>query len=122
MKKKLIKKGLRYDEGKPRMDLIPPELLFAIAEVLTYGAEKYAPRNWERGMIWGKEVYAPLIRHLEKWKKGEERDEESGLTHLAHAACNIAFLVALTQRQLGIDDRKIDWVEYGFYGDSGKAK
>lgn len=34
--------GLKYDSGKPRLDLVPPEAVMALGYVLTYGAEKYA--------------------------------------------------------------------------------
>ena len=51
--------GRKDDTAKPRMDLIPPELLEGVADVLTYGAAKYAPRNWEHGMAWGR-VFAAL--------------------------------------------------------------
>ena len=42
--------GMKYDSGKPRYDLLPPELLEEAAKVLTFGAQKYEPRNWEAGM------------------------------------------------------------------------
>ena len=34
-------KGMKFDEGKLRFDLIPPEIELYLAEVLTYGANKY---------------------------------------------------------------------------------
>ena len=36
--------------GKLRMDLTPPEWEVALADVMTQGAKKYEPRNWEKGM------------------------------------------------------------------------
>jgi len=96
--------GLRHDEGKPRMDLLPPDALFAIAEVLTHGAEKYSDRNWEKGMRWGK-AFAPIFRHLFKFWLGRDRDKESGLLHLAHAAYSVIFLLTYQLRGIGTDDR-----------------
>jgi hypothetical protein len=96
--------GRKDDGGKPRMDLVPPELLFGVAEVLTYGAAKYAPRNWERGMSWGR-VFGAMMRHMWAWWRGERVDAESGLPHLHHAGCCIAFLMAYEARQIGVDDR-----------------
>ncbi len=61
-------------------------------------------RNWEKGMDWHK-LYAPIQRHLWKWWQGEELDEESGLHHLAHAACDILMLQATVFRNTGTDDR-----------------
>ena len=43
-------KGLRFNDGKSRYDLITPFALEQLAKVLTKGAEKYAERNWELGM------------------------------------------------------------------------
>ena len=96
--------GRKDDGGKARHDLIPPELPEAIAAVLTFGASKYGERNWEKGMSWGR-PYAALMRHMLAWWRGEKVDTETGMSHLWHAGCCIAFLIAFEQRQKGIDDR-----------------
>ena len=88
-------RGLKYDVGKPRLDLIPPEAVIAIGHVLTYGAEKYAPNSW-RG-VEPERYVAALMRHLMAHQLGERRDPESGMLHLWHVATNAAFLVALEQ-------------------------
>ena len=98
--------GLRKNEGKPPLELVPPEAIWAIARVLRHGAEKYAARNWERGMNWTI-CYACAMRHLLKWMEGQPVDEESGLSHLDHALTNLAFLVAYERRQAGTDDRPV---------------
>ena len=41
--------GVKHDSGKLRMDLVPPEAIKAMADVLTSGAAKYGDRNWEKG-------------------------------------------------------------------------
>lgn len=96
--------GRKDDQGKPRMDLLPPELMVAVAHVLTFGAAKYSERNWEKGMAWGR-PYAALWRHMLAWWEGEECDPETGMSHLWHAGCCIAFLIAFEQRGIGTDDR-----------------
>lgn len=106
--------GVKYDGGKVRMDLLPPELIFAVAEILTFGAAKYADRNWEKGMKWGK-VFAALMRHMWAWWGGKtttktnflfgDLDLETARSHLWHAACCIAFLIAYEERGIGEDDR-----------------
>lgn len=96
--------GRKDDGGKPRYDLIPPEMLEGVAAVLTYGAAKYEPRNWERGMAWGR-VFGALMRHMWAWWRGQSHDPESGLPHLSHAACCVAFLMAFESRRVGDDDR-----------------
>jgi hypothetical protein len=99
-----LKEGRKDDSSKVRYDLIPPELLEATAQVLTFGAAKYNARNWEHGMAWGR-PFGALMRHMWAWWRGEEKDPETGYSHLWHAACCIAFLVAYEQRNIGTDDR-----------------
>lgn len=97
--------GIKADTGKTRMDLIPPELFEGVGAILTFGAKKYGERNWELGMSWGR-VYGALLRHLTAWQKGENLDPETGKSHLWHAGCCIAFLIAYEARGIGTDDRK----------------
>lgn len=96
--------GLRSDAGKNRLDLIPPEWIEGIGEVLTFGANKYDDRNWEKGMKWGR-TFAPLMRHGWKFWRGEQKDEESNLHHMLHVAVNALFLYTYDKHELGEDDR-----------------
>lgn len=104
MNKSLSTEGVKFDEGKTPFELLPPELLFGVSEVLEFGAKKYAARNWELGMSWGR-VFGALMRHMWKWWGGESTDQETGMSHLWHAGCCIAFLIAYEQRGVGTDDR-----------------
>lgn len=98
--------GLRYNNEKLRYDLLPTDATQELVKVLTYGAKKYAARNWERGQAWSV-PYASLMRHLQSWHAGEDTDPESGLLHLAHAACNVAFLLSYHLRGMtALDDRE----------------
>ncbi len=99
-------KGLRYDDNKPRYDLIPPEAMDELALLYTIGAKKYAERNWERGMNWGK-VFGSLMRHAWKWMRGQEYDEETGVHHMIHVAWNAIALYIYYVRKIGLDDRNI---------------
>lgn len=71
--------------GKIRYDLIPVTPLRQIADVYTFGCQKYSDENWRKGLPW-KDCYAALLRHEEAARGGEWINEESGLPHLAHAA------------------------------------
>lgn len=102
----LSKGGVKYDQGKTRLDLFPPDALFAISEVLTFGANKYKDRNWEAGMNWSR-PFGALMRHMWAWWKGEGHDPETGMSHLWHAGCCIIFLIAYEMRGIGADDRHI---------------
>jgi hypothetical protein len=101
--------GNKFDQGKPRMDLLPPEALTAVADVLGYGAAKYAAQNWRQGIAHSRMV-AALLRHLMAYQMGQNTDPESGLPHLAHMACNALMLLTSAQTGLGTDDR---WTSTG---------
>jgi hypothetical protein len=94
----------RFDEGKVRHDLIPAWAIEKIAEVYTYGAQKYDDNNWWKGMKWWK-VSGPLERHYNKWKRGRIQDEESNCYHLAMVAWNAIALMCYQKNKLGIDTR-----------------
>ena len=97
--------GEKYDEGKPRYDLVPPDAFEEIVKVLTFGASKYADRNWEKGISYGR-VFGAAMRHLWSWWRHDDIDAETGLSHLAHAGCCILFLLAFEQRNMDhCDDR-----------------
>jgi hypothetical protein len=85
--------GLKYDAGKLRYSLVPTEALRGLAEVLTFGAEKYEPNSWQEVENAEERYLDALIRHIEAYRSGEALDQESGLHHLKHAACNVAFLI-----------------------------
>lgn len=100
----IAREGHKDDKDKPRMDLIPPEALFALGEVLSHGAKIYDERNWEKGMKWGR-VFGALMRHAWKWARRETYDPDSGLPHTYHILACAAFLVAYESRGVGEDDR-----------------
>lgn len=102
-------KGLRYNSGKLRYDLIHPWAHEQLAKVLTLGANKYAERNWEKGMSWSN-VIASLKRHLAAIESGEDYDIESGLLHAAHVACNAHFLTAYYKIYQQGDDRPVSYL------------
>lgn len=98
--------GYRNDELKPRWDLLPSDALEAVVMVLTAGARKYEPRNWEKGMNWSR-CFASIMRHAWAWWRGENRDPESGISHMAHVACNAMFLCSYEERGMKMyDDRE----------------
>ncbi len=82
--------GKKFDSGKLRWDLLMWDVLQDLAKVITYGAEKYTPNNWQKNPMW--KYKAAYMRHYVAWLLGEENDQESGLHHLAHAMCNLMFL------------------------------
>ena len=84
----------KADGGKNRLDLLPFAALEEVGKVLTFGAGKYAPHNWRKCDSQSRYLAAGL-RHLFAWGRGEDTDPETGLSHVAHAACCCLFLLGL---------------------------
>lgn len=99
-----LEHGFKADAGKLPYHLLPPDAVEEILKVLEFGANKYAPRNWEKGMAWSR-PFSALMRHMWAWWRGENADPETGLSHLAHAGCCILFLLGYELRKIGEDDR-----------------
>lgn len=68
--------------GKPRSD----------------GSKGYGENNWELVAGARRRYYDAVFRHLTEWYEGRGADPESGLHPLAHALCDVAFLLALDLR------------------------
>lgn len=103
--------GKKFDTGKPRMSLIPNLALKEIAKVLTFGAKKYDSHNWRKGLNYSR-VMDALLRHLGEFMDGENLDPETGLSHIAHAACNAIFLLTfILEERTDLDDRFLRKVE-----------
>ena len=91
----------KHDHGKDRWDLLDLEVIGWIVKVLTYGAKKYSANSWQT-VPEAKERYrAALFRHLEAHFRGEQFDEESKLPHIAHAFCNMYFLLWFSLKGVG---------------------
>ncbi len=97
-----LKVGVKFDENKLRMDLIPPEAIEALALTLTKGAQKYGDRNWEKG-IDPNRCIAALMRHLMRHMAGEEFDPDSGQPHMDHVLTNAVFVVTYQRREADVD-------------------
>ena len=98
-----MKTGTKFDLGKPRMDLIPVAPLTALAKLYQTGAQKYADRNWEKGMLYSR-LYAALLRHIFAFWNGEDYDPE-GQHHLDSVTFCAFALREYQFRETGKDDR-----------------
>lgn len=87
----------KADAGKPRLTLVPTSLTWAVALIREYGTRKYKdPENWRQ--IEPQRYRDAMYRHWLAYLEGERLDPESGLPHLWHCACNLAFLIELETR------------------------
>ena len=96
--------GLKFDLGKPRLELVSRQALEGLAMVLGFGAKKYAAHNWRGGIEYSRLIGAAL-RHIEAFNDGEDLDPESTLSHIDHAQCCLMFLSDQIKRGTGLDDR-----------------
>jgi hypothetical protein len=83
----------KKDNAKVRMELIDPDYMIGVAQVLTFGAEKYEPYNWQKATDEDIErIKGAMLRHQMAYMKGEQKDPETGLNHMYHVGCNAMFL------------------------------
>lgn len=96
--------GIKHDNEKPMMDLLPMAALTEVGKVLTEGAKKYASHNWRQGFKYSR-LQAALLRHYTAFSEGEDHDPETKLLHLAHLTCCALFLLEHQLKGYGEDDR-----------------
>ena len=87
--------AIKADSGKPRISLVPMDILTAIARVREYGVSKYNEKeSWMD--VDSSRYNDAMLRHMIQYINNPDSvDEESGLPHLWHIACNVAFLIAI---------------------------
>ncbi len=96
--------GTKDDWAKVPLQLLPFTALTEVGKVLAFGAQKYSAHNWRHGMSWTRPLGA-CLRHLFAWLRGESKDPETGLSHLAHATCMLLFALEYETLGVGKDDR-----------------
>lgn len=97
-------KGKKFDVGKPELSLLPKEALEEISKVLSFGASKYGRNNWKKGIEYTRLLDASL-RHLYAYSEKQDNDPESGISHVAHAACNLLFILWQEAHKKEMDNR-----------------
>lgn len=110
--------ALRYDTGKDPWCLLPFDGLRELVGHYKRGADKYARRNWEKGMAYSR-CFDSLMRHLTAWWAGEEWDieyDENGVEiyrarHLTAVVWNSMALLVYSLRGIGTDDRPVSRAE-----------
>lgn len=86
----MTKQANRYNTNKLRWSLVDFPSLGEMVRVLEFGAEKYAPNNWKKGLN-RDEILESIQRHLVELNSDQELDEESKLHHMGHVMCNAMF-------------------------------
>lgn len=99
-----INQATKSDQNKAPIDLIDSEFILGIADVLAFGAKKYAAYNWRKGIALSR-LYAAAQRHLLAYNNNEDNDSESSLDHIYHAACCLMFIAWTKKHKPELDDR-----------------
>lgn len=100
----------KFDTGKASMTLLYKSFKESVAKVRMLGVKKYGHREDWRS-VERVRYYDAAMRHLDQAMeaeiegKGNMIDEESGETHLAHAACCLMFLIEgnIKNKQKSVD-------------------
>ena len=100
----------KHDAGKLDLTKVPRQIIWDIAEVRRYGIKKYTdPENWRNVSL--ERYRAALFRHLLAYLDNpKSKDEESGIEHYKHVACNIAFICELEK-----EDNEEEEIEINIY-------
>jgi hypothetical protein len=102
---KSVKTAIKHDSKKNRLELIPVSGIEGIGRAMTFGATKYAAHNWANGFDYSR-LCGSAMRHLLAWMSGQDKDPESGLSHLDHLGACVVILIAHETEGLGNDDRR----------------
>lgn len=99
-----MESGIRENKNKLKWSLVSMKALEPMVEVLMFGAKKYDPWNWAKGLKYT-ETCESLQRHLNSFLQNEDYDQESKLSHVGHILCNAMFLSYMFLFRKDLDDR-----------------
>lgn len=97
-------KAIRHNKGKLQWGLVDFESLTPMVRVLEFGAKKYEPNNWKKGLN-TVELTECLLRHTFAYLNGEDNDPESGQSHIGHIMCNAMFIMYMHANKPEFDNR-----------------
>ncbi len=88
-----------FEEKKLPYELLPAKAIDELVKVLDFGAGKYSPNGW-RHLLKGDllKLLGAAMRHVFAYLRGQQNDKETGLHHLAHAACDLFFILELEHK------------------------
>jgi len=96
----------RAGAAKPALiSVIPTASLLHLGEVMKLGANKYGPFNWRETPVPAETYMDAAMRHLLSWQDGENKDPESGMSHLAHVMACMAIIIDAEENGMLDDNR-----------------
>jgi hypothetical protein len=106
---------------KPMLSVLPPVALFQMGQAMKDGKEKYGLMNWRQHRVSSSVYYDAAMRHIMSWWDGEQRAQDSGVHHLAHAMACLAILLDAESIGKLNDDRPLAGNLPTFIADNTKA-
>jgi len=82
----------KFDQDKVKLSLLPWKAIRIVTRVLMFGVEKYGENNWKLCDDRDRYVNAAL-RHITDYIEGEKKDPETNLSPIAHAICDLLFVL-----------------------------
>jgi hypothetical protein len=89
----VVKKSVKFSKGKPPLTLVPNALTYGAAQAFAFGCTKYAKGNYLNTGLPLCDLADSVLRHVTEWKERNEKDPESGLPVLFHAAAALGMLL-----------------------------
>ena len=96
--------GKKFDEGKPPISLVVSEAVWEEAKVMGFGEKKYGTWNWTKGLSIIR-LLSAAMRHILQFSMGQDTDDETGISHLAHARCCLGMAIWMKNHRPELDDR-----------------
>lgn len=98
--------GAKFDGEKPRWDLMPLKVMEEVVKVLTNGSKKYADDNWKKVPDGERRYFAATLRHLADYQEGVIYDKDDKEFVLAHAICDLIFLLWFQKEKIKIGNNE----------------
>ncbi len=107
----------KQDFGKAKLSLVPRRIIWDVAAIREYGNNKYpdgGPDNWKsvEPERYRDAAYRHFLGYLDDPRSV---DSESGLPHLWHLACNIAFLCEMEDIYLSKNPEVVERLKEDFW-------
>jgi hypothetical protein len=90
---------------KAGLSVVPANVLLELSVAMTEGAAKYGRHNWRTGGVRASVYYDATMRHLMCWWEGEDKDPDSGLSHVTKAIASLTVLRDAMLQGTCTDDR-----------------
>lgn len=90
---------------KVQLQLVPPAAMHEMALALQCGADKYGAWNWRAAGINLMTYLGAMRRHIDAILDGEDRDKDSGVSHIGHVLAGAAICCDAASVGMLRDDR-----------------